>query len=210
MAEQIEGGAVAVQAHHEHTEEEVKAKLAAKEQESLEVIKEDICQWLTTVLDPLKVTPGTFMDTLDTGVALCKLASLIQQNANTAKEKFDFFVPMEPLSCNQKAGPGTFFARDNTSNFIDWCRKLSVEEAVIFESEGLVSHKDEKRVILCLLDVARFAEKVGMTAPQLIKMEREIDLLESKETTPVLESNSEQLKQPKRNGKAKKKIDDMV
>ena len=158
----------------------IQTELAAKEREALEAIKEDLCEWLGKTLD-LKVTAQTFMDALDTGVVLCKLATHIQQSAKSSDEsgkKFASKMPMEAINCNSKATHGSFFARDNTSNFIAWCRKLGVEEVVIFESEGLVLHKDEKRVILCLLDVARYADKVGIAPPQLVQMEQEIESLE--------------------------------
>ena len=159
----------------------IQAELAAKEREALEAIKEDVCEWLTTVLE-LKVTAQTFMEVLDTGIALCKLATLIQRSSKAAEDcgkNISFKVPMYAISCNVKAEHGSFYARDNTSNFIGWCRELGVEEAVIFESDGLVVHRDEKRVILCLLDVARYAERVGITPPQLVRMEREIESLET-------------------------------
>ena len=149
--------------------------------EAVEAIKEDICKWLSNTLQ-FELIPQTLMEELDNGVLLCKLASLIQQTAEEVEHdgnKLRVNIPMQPVNCNEKAEPSSFLARDNTSNFIEWCRKLGVEEAVIFESEGLVLHKDEKRVILCLLDVARFAEKVGISPPQLIKMEREIEQLDS-------------------------------
>ena len=107
-----------------------------------------------------------------------------QQSATAALEsgkKLNFTVPMAALSCSTKAERGSFFARDNAANFISWCRELGMEEAVIFESEGLVLHKDEKRVILCLLDVARYAERVGISPPELVRMEREIEQMEASE-----------------------------
>ena len=163
----------------------IQAELAAKEKESLEVIKEDICKWLSRIISELEdISPSTFMKRLDTGVALCKLVTLIQRSTTAALEsgkKLNFTVPMTALSCSIKAERGSFFARDNTANFISWCRELGVEEAVIFESEGLVLHKDEKRVILCLLDVARYAERVGISPPELVRMEREIERLEASE-----------------------------
>jgi len=123
---------------------------------------------------------------METGVVLCKLAEMVQRqakrNAEGEKRKLKFRVPMDPVDCNTHACTGSslgkFHSRVNTSNFIKWCRELGVAEAVIFESEGLVLHKDEKRVILCLLDVARYAERVGLPSPTLVKMEREIELLE--------------------------------
>ena len=45
----------------------------------------------------------------------------------------------------------------------------------MFESEDLVSAKNEKSVILCLLEVARKGAQLGMRIPLLIQMEQEID-----------------------------------
>ncbi|KAK3916576.1 GAS2-like protein pickled eggs [Frankliniella fusca] len=74
------------------------------------------------------------------------------------------------------AKPGTFFARDNVSNFIAWCRRdLGVIECLLFETEDLIARKNEKHVILCLLEVARRGAKMGMLAPMLVQLEREID-----------------------------------
>ena len=118
--------------------DQIHAELVVKEKEALEVIKGDICRWLATILEELKdISPSTFMEALDTGVALCKLVSLIQKSAAAAidsEKKLNFTVPMVALSCSLKAETGSFFARDNTANFISWCRELGVDEAVVFES----------------------------------------------------------------------------
>ena len=151
--------------------------LAFKRREALEVIKGDLSQWLSRILKT-DIPPEKFLDTLDTGVLLCKLARLIQAASKTSKNR-RVEIPIRDVKCNEKAAKEPFVARDNVSNFISWCRELGVEEAVIFESDGLVLHRDEKRVILCLLDVARFAEKVGISPPQLVRMEREIEMLET-------------------------------
>ncbi len=173
----------------------IQAELAAKERDALEAIKEDLCQWLATVLE-LEITALGFLDALDSGVSLCKLATHIQQSAKTSEDDRGrtaaLRVPMADIVCNTKAESGTFFARDNTANFIGWCRKLGVDESVIFESNGLVLHKDEKRVILCLLDVARFAERVGISPPQLVKMEREIDTLEARSDVSEVTAEKEE------------------
>nr|CAD7426434.1 unnamed protein product [Timema monikensis] len=74
------------------------------------------------------------------------------------------------------AQAGTFFARDNVSNFIAWCRQgLDIMECLLFETDDLCLRKNEKHVILCLLEVARRGARLGMPAPVLVQMEREID-----------------------------------
>ena len=45
----------------------------------------------------------------------------------------------------------------------------------MFETEDLVCRKNEKHVVLTLLDVARKGAKVGMLAPMLVQFEQEID-----------------------------------
>ena len=50
-----------------------------------------------------------------------------------------------------------------------------VMDCIMFETEDLVSRKNEKHVILTLLDVARRGAKAGMLAPVLIQFEQEID-----------------------------------
>lgn len=50
--------------------------------------------------------------------------------------------------------------RDNVSNFIKWCRySLQIIECLLFESDDLIMRKNEKHVILCLLEVARRGAK---------------------------------------------------
>ena len=45
----------------------------------------------------------------------------------------------------------------------------------MFESEDLVLHKNEKSVILTLLDVARKAFIFGVRPPEIVRFEQEID-----------------------------------
>ena len=45
----------------------------------------------------------------------------------------------------------------------------------MFETEDLVSRKNEKHVILCLLEIARRGAKFGMAAPILVQFEQQID-----------------------------------
>ena len=126
----------------------LKAEISAREKDDLEIIKGDVCEWLGKTLE-IEISADSFMDTLDTGVVLCKLARLIQDKARSAKEagdKVSVVIPMETVKCQFRATKGSFFARDNSANFIKWCKKLGVNEEVMFESNGLVQQEDEKRI----------------------------------------------------------------
>ncbi|KAH8308581.1 hypothetical protein KR018_011946 [Drosophila ironensis] len=161
-------------------------------EEYLEAMKEDLAEWLSTLYPELSINADNFMDRLDTGVALCKHANYVRQAAEDylarrqARNK-----SMTRSMTSGLAGPilalgnvhylpaaksGTFFARDNVSNFITWCRKsLKIIECLLFETDDLIMRKNEKHVILCLLEVARRGAKFGMLAPMLVQMERQID-----------------------------------
>ncbi|XP_017492207.1 PREDICTED: flocculation protein FLO11-like, partial [Rhagoletis zephyria] len=81
------------------------------------------------------------------------------------------------MKCWENAKSRTFFARDNVSNFLNWCRLLGVHDAVLFETEDLVSHVNQRHVVLCLLEVARIActRHSFSPAPGLVEFEQEID-----------------------------------
>ena len=166
----------------------VRECLAAEEKEALEAIKGDLCRWLAKrdVLG-LNVVPALFLAELDSGEQLCRLAGLVREGARRWEDEGNYppvRVPSlklarKPIKAPRGSPMFLAGARDNAARFIQWCRELGVEEALIFESVGLVEHSDERRVVLCLLDVARFAEKVGVAPPELVALEREIERLES-------------------------------
>lgn len=74
-----------------------------------------------------------FMEELDNGVKLCRLAGVLQTKVAQSCQMF----PVRKITCKRDASPGSFFARDNTANFLAWCRHIGVEETYLFESEGL-------------------------------------------------------------------------
>ena len=81
---------------------------------------------------------------------------------------------------------------------------------VLFESEGLVEHKDERSVILCLFELARVAEKLGIAAPELVKMEREIEMMEEECEVGVAGQKKLDIMPPKAKRRKRDSLDDKV
>ncbi|CAI9604448.1 unnamed protein product, partial [Staurois parvus] len=78
------------------------------------------------------------MDDLDNGVHLCELIHVVQNTMRRCCSSEELMgVPMRRVPCRKDAPSGSFFARDNTANFLRWCRGIRVDEAYLFESEGL-------------------------------------------------------------------------
>lgn len=142
----------------------------------LDPLKEDLAEWLCRVLK-VDITPENLLDCLDNGVLVCKLAEVVQKAGEDYSKsgKTGPSFPPAAVKYNKNARSQSFPARDNTANFLSWCKEIGVQESVMFESDGLVLHKQPREVVLCLLDVARIAAKVGIEPPNLIKLENEID-----------------------------------
>ncbi|XP_059721937.1 GAS2-like protein 2 [Haemorhous mexicanus] len=146
----------------------------------LYAMKEDLAEWLKELYG-LDIEVGTFLEVLETGAVLCSHANHVTQVAGEFARACPevaqhLHLPSAGVTCNLTAQPGTFQARDNVSNFIQWCRKeMDIKDVLMFETEDLVLRKNEKNFVLCLLELARHASRFGMRAPTLVQMEEEIE-----------------------------------
>ncbi|XP_043919559.1 GAS2-like protein 2 [Protopterus annectens] len=143
-------------------------------------MKEDLADWLKDHHEA-DISAETFFEALETGSLLCQHANKVTSVATEFVSQFPLpaqkmQLPQTGVTFSSHAVPGTFWARDNVSNFIQWCRKeMSIQDVLMFETEDLVLRKNEKNFVLCLLEVARRASRFGMSAPVLIQMEEEIE-----------------------------------
>ncbi|XP_074640718.1 uncharacterized protein LOC141898613 isoform X2 [Tubulanus polymorphus] len=168
-------------------------------EEYLYAMKEDLAEWLNCLYNQ-DVDVDNFFEKLETGVLLCEHANNVQTNAEEYRADCgeDFHnswnadpaagltyrskqlrnklkIPDKPPVFRRGVKAKSFQSRDNIANYISWCRELGIPDVLLFETEDLVNRKNDKNVILCLLEVARKGSKFGMLVPCLIQMEEEID-----------------------------------
>lgn len=153
--------------------------------EYLYAMKEDLAEWFTCLYKEIILNADNFLEVLETGVLLCQHANEVRKFTDEQKAKGildiksnfvrDIRIPDYNVQFRVGVKPGTFLARDNISNFITWTMKMGIPEVLRFETDDLVMRKNERSVVLCLLEVARVGAKFGMLAPTIVQMEEEID-----------------------------------
>lgn len=166
----------APKAPKEEEECHVSQKLAVLQEESLKPIKEDLAEWIARTLG-IEITTDNFLEILDNGVHLCNLAKIIQGKAEECVQDGTYTEPLPKVSLKYRnnATSGSWFARDNTANFLKWCKAFGMADDQMFETEYLVSHTGEKSVLMTILELARIGYKFGLDPPNLIRMEKEIE-----------------------------------
>ncbi|KAB0391345.1 hypothetical protein E2I00_010676, partial [Balaenoptera physalus] len=106
----------------------------------LEAMKEDLAEWLRDLYG-LDIDAANFLQALETGLVLCQHANAVTEAAlvflaEAPARAQRIPLPRAGVSCNGAAQPGTFQARDNISNFIQWCRKEMGIQGVNLLSEA--------------------------------------------------------------------------
>eukprot|EP00668_Euglena_longa_P016274 GGOE01020508.1.p1 GENE.GGOE01020508.1~~GGOE01020508.1.p1 ORF type:complete len:614 (+),score=145.70 GGOE01020508.1:68-1843(+) len=132
-----------------------------------DLLEEAIQEWLETNLE---VEIHDLFNDLEDGVLLCRLMERCG-------------VKLRYRSSARKLG--IFHCRDNVSQFLSGCRELNVLEAVLFNPDDLVEHKNHKQVVSCLFYMAKLLVEYGLKPSSLVKCELEIEALESAEQAGI-------------------------
>ncbi|ELT98623.1 hypothetical protein CAPTEDRAFT_2210 [Capitella teleta] len=165
--------------------ERVSVKPYRSQDEYIYAMKEDLADWFNKLYSELTITESNFFNSIETGVVLCQHANTVQNyiheftssSNSSSRHSSSSSSSTEVIEVlfRKSAKSGSFQSRDNISNFLHWCRNLLIPDTLLFETEDLVSRKNERNVVLCLLEVARRGAKYGVPAPTIIEMEQEID-----------------------------------
>ena len=141
------------------------------------VMKEDLAEWMSELYE-MTITADDLFDRLDTGIQLCRYACIVDDAIKSRD------IRSEPVVYRERGvEPGSFQARVNVAAFLAWCRRrpLQMPDDVLFETGDLIcqppAERNERQVALSLLEVGRrsAALGVGLPAPQLVRLEAEID-----------------------------------
>lgn len=96
-------------------------------EEYLYAMKEDLAEWLGD-LYKMDIDVNNILEVLETGALLCAHANSVTRVADEFLKKsgateIQLTLPASGVTFVSSAHPTTFLARDNVTNFINWCRK---------------------------------------------------------------------------------------
>lgn len=94
-------------------------------EEYLYAMKEDLAEWLGDLYN-IDIQVNNILDVLETGALLCAHANNVTRVADEFQNTVgpaEMQLPASGVTFVSSAHPTTFLARDNVTNFINWCRK---------------------------------------------------------------------------------------
>ncbi|KAL5256297.1 hypothetical protein ACHWQZ_G011501 [Mnemiopsis leidyi] len=164
--------------------------------------KEDLAEWLYKMIRA-EIAPNRFFPELQSGVHLCKLGIHMQKMAVKYRREHPedtSLVPPKPpnlkyANATRKSPP--FYCRDNISNFLDWSIEFGVKHSCRFETDDLTLRKNDRQIILHLMEVGRLGVRHGIEPPTLIKIEMELEE-PLPEPEPEPEPTPEEPRKPKK------------
>ncbi|XP_035829548.1 growth arrest-specific protein 2 [Aplysia californica] len=117
----------------------ISQRLSELQEELFVSLKEDIAEWIVKTLGDVDISAENFIQDLDNGVILCRLSLAIEKKAKAMHQQGSLTEPLPSykLHCNKNARSATWFARDNTTNFLGWCRAYGMIDETLFDSEDL-------------------------------------------------------------------------
>lgn len=160
--------------------DQLTAKISETMEKSVQPLVLDVADWLSKYLS-VTINKDNFLDMLDDGFLICKLAEKIQVHSEQYVKLHGKKTQLKPLpklnfQCHNNVKRQSFFARDNAAKFLQWCKGIGMKDTILFESEGLVLQKQMKHVVLTLLELARVASNYELEPiPSIVKLEKEID-----------------------------------
>ncbi|XP_059149551.1 growth arrest-specific protein 2-like [Physella acuta] len=163
--------------YHEMADDRLLQKRTQLQRELLASLKEDLSDWIKEMIGShINLSADNFIHDLDTGTILCQICLKIEQQASICAQQGTYTQPLPSykIYCNKHARSGSWFARDNTTHFLNWCRAYGMIEEALFDTEDLVTHHKEKNVIDCLMELARIGVRFGLKPPRFISLEQEL------------------------------------
>jgi hypothetical protein len=128
--------------------------------------KTALVEWINFILVLNQLSVDNFFFLLENGCYLCELANYIIEEINKKSE-----IITSKLKINIACESGSSKAMDNISNFINWCNNaVKIKNYCMFETNDLLLSKNSKNIIICLIEVARFANLHGLWLPTRLKL----------------------------------------